>query len=290
MLATIILIFAIFRLITVYVIDKVIRFTGEAEYQHHPILAAIPWICGFVLPVIPECMMLGLSWYWMFLINAVSVFLLGIPLAWFYITLTESVNIGVSFIVAIVALIIGIVLWKPMINGHKYVDLGLSIKWATCNVGADKPEDYGDYYAWGETVTKLRYGRDNSEAYEQSIGDVGNTSRDVAYVKWGGTWRMPTKAEIDELINNCDYVWINQNGVEGCRFTSRKNGKSIFFPAAGRRDEISRYNAGSDGNYWSSTPDESDTHLAYYLYFGSGDYDWGEAMRYRGYTVRPVSE
>ena len=166
------------------------------------------------------------------------------------------------------------------INGHEYVDLGLSVKWATCNVGAYKPEDYGDYYAWGEAYTKSSYYIDN----------IKGTARDVAHVEWGGTWRMPTKAEIEELIDNCDYEWTTLNGVEGGRFTSRKNGKSIFLPVAGGRAGTSLDDAGSKGTYWSSTPLEGSTLGAYCLFFGSDFLDWDWCSRAIGQSVRPVSE
>ena len=120
------------------------------------------------------------------------------------------------------------------INGHEYVDLGLSVRWATCNVGANNPEDYGDYYAWGETKTKKEYTEENCETYK-NIGDIKGTSRDVAHVRWGSPWRMPTEEESQELIDNCDWEWTTLNGVEGSKVTSRKNGNSIFLPAAGWR-------------------------------------------------------
>ena len=141
------------------------------------------------------------------------------------------------------------------INGHDYVDLGLSVKWATCNVGASSPEDYGDYYAWGETETQSRYGTYNCEAWDREMPPIEGTSRDVAHVKWGGSWRMPTVYELEELWNpdNCKWVWTIHNGVRGYRVTSRKNGNSIFLPAAGRHYEEELYSIGA-GFYWSSTP------------------------------------
>ena len=181
------------------------------------------------------------------------------------------------------------------IAGHEYVDLGLSVMWATCNVGASSPEDYGDYYAWGETSTKSSYGEDNCETYGKSIGDIGGTSRDVAHVKWGGSWRMPTEAEFDELLDsdNCTWTWITLGGHKGCKVTSKKNGNSIFLPVTGVRYETSLGRAGRYGDYWSSTPDRSHTQYAYYLYFcDSYDSDLDTSRDYRdwGHTIRPVSE
>jgi len=172
------------------------------------------------------------------------------------------------------------------------VDLGLpsGTKWATFNVGASQPHEYGNYYAWGETTTKSEYTEENSVTMWQQISDFsGNATYDAARANWGGTWRMPTKAEIEELRNNCTWTWTTQNGVNGYRVTG-SNGNSIFLPAAGCCDGSSRYSVGEDGGYWSSTPDESYTNYAYELFFGSGYHfvHWG----YRGYgrTVRPVSD
>ena len=178
------------------------------------------------------------------------------------------------------------------INGHGYVDLGLpsGLKWATCNVGASQPHGYGNYYAWGETTTKESYDESNCTTYGQQINDFsGNVTYDAARANWGSTWRMPTKAEIEELINNCTWTWTTQIGVNGYRVTG-PNGKSIFLPAAGYCDGSSRTGVGEYGTYWSSTPDESYTWYAYYLYFGSGSHYVNWSNRFYGLTVRPVSE
>ena len=188
---------------------------------------------------------------------------------------------------------------KPK-DGHEYVDLGLSVKWATCNVGASKPEEYGDYFAWGETSTKETYDDDNcptyglSESELQSQGYIdgeGNlTSQyDAARANWGGTWRMPTKAEMQELIDKCTWKWTTQNGVKGYKVTG-PNGNSIFLPAAGFRDGSSLYYAGSDGSYWSLTPYEYDDSLAYGLGFNSDNRSMYNDYRYGGQSVRPVVE
>ena len=179
--------------------------------------------------------------------------------------------------------------WKGLLNGHEYVDLGLSVKWATCNVGANSPEEYGDYYAWGETKTKEEYTESNCETWEEDIGDIAGTDRDVAHVRWGSSWRMPTKKEFEELKDNCDWEWTTLDGVSGYRVTG-KNGNSIFLPAAGWRGGASLFSAGEYGTYWSSTPDGSDTQSAYYLYFDSGGHDWRRYGRDGGLSVRPVSE
>lgn len=177
-----------------------------------------------------------------------------------------------------------------MINGHQYVDLGLSsgLKWATCNVGADSPEDYGNYYAWGETETKAEYTQDNSVTFGQQLNDIsGNAQYDAATANWGGSWRMPTKDEIRELIYNCNWTPETQNGVDGFKVTGN-NGNYIFIPASGYRDGSSLYIYG-ECYYWSSTPRQYGVEFANILYsdteFQSEDVNY----RYRGLTIRPVS-
>lgn len=192
----------------------------------------------------------------------------------------------------------------PDYNGYEYVDLGLpsGLKWATCNVGANKPEDYGNYYAWGETATKSDYSSSTSLTYGLSISELqaqgiidenGNltSSYDAASANWGGSWRMPTYDEQRELLNNCTWEWTTQNGVNGCKVTGT-NGNSIFLPAAGNRSGSSLYDAGGNGFYWSSTPDGDYDYDAYYVGFYSDD---GQGMYYLinrddGFYVRPVTE
>ena len=177
------------------------------------------------------------------------------------------------------------------------VDLGLpsGTKWASCNVGATKPEEYGGYYAWGETETKTTYDWstykhcDGSSSTCHDLGsDIAGTKYDVAHVKWGGSWMMPSEEQQDELINNCTYEWTTVNGVEGGKFTGT-NGGSIFFPSAGDRSDSGFYNVGSNGYYWSSTQDPSGADDAYGLNFYSGGSYSGSYGRYNGFTVRPVS-
>ena len=197
------------------------------------------------------------------------------------------------------------------INGYEYVDLGLpsGIKWATHNVGATKPEEYGGYYALGETVEKKKYNwktykfcKDSGKTLikyctDSSYGTVDNKTildleDDVAHVKWGASWRMPTRAELDELRNNCTWTWTTQNGVKGYKVTSKSNGNSIFLPAAGSRIGTALFSGGSYGYYWSSSLYESGSYDAYYLSFDSGSsYDWYYYdSRSDGLSVRPVSK
>ena len=175
------------------------------------------------------------------------------------------------------------------INGHEYVDLGLSVKWATCNIGASSPEGYGDYYAWGETFTKSSYDEEDCATYGKEIGDISGTSRDVARVKWSGSWRMPTLAEFNELLNKCTWTSTTKGGHNGYKVTG-PNGNSIFLPAAGYDTGTSLSLAGEWGSYWGSTPNGDGTRSSYSLFFDSGDHftDW--LYRDFGHTVRPVTE
>lgn len=190
-------------------------------------------------------------------------------------------------------------------NGHAYVDLGLSVKWATCNVGANVHEEYGDYFAWGETKPKDYYdwstykwcngNYNNLTKYctESDYGTVDNKTvldlaDDAAHANWGGAWRMPTLEEQRELLYNCTWTWTKVNGVNGYTVTG-PNGNSIFLPAAGSRIGSDFDFAGSNGEYWSSSldTDYSSTN-AYYLSFNSRYEGWRFIYRYFGQSVRPV--
>lgn len=178
-------------------------------------------------------------------------------------------------------------------RGHEWVDLGLSVKWATCNVGASSPEEYGDYFAWGDTSPKSEYRSDNCASYRKSWSDIGgNSSRDAATANWGGNWRLPTKAEFQELIDNCDWTRTTQNGHKGYKVTSKKNGNSIFLPAACYRygSELHYDYLFTDGAYWSSEPFESGNYHACYLGFCEDGYGMRATFRDHGHSVRPVMQ
>ncbi len=194
---------------------------------------------------------------------------------------------------------------------QEYVDLGLSVKWATCNVGATTSEGYGYYFAWGETNPKENYswetykwcnGTYNSQTKyntKKNYGIIDNktildASDDAAHMNWGGAWRMPTRAEIEELINintnNCTWEWTSQNNENGYKVTSLKDGytdKSIFLPAAGERQGTRTVNTRSYGNYWSVSLLEGEPYLAWYGCFTSNIYR-SQSYRYYGFSVRPV--
>ncbi len=197
-------------------------------------------------------------------------------------------------------------------GGHDYVDLGLpsGTLWATCNVGADTPEGYGNYYAWGETNTKINY---NWGTYKYANGaydkltkycnksDYGvngftdnltalQTGDDPAASNWGSGWRTPTKAQWDELLANTTNQWTTQNGVKGRKFTSKKNGQTLFLPAAGGRWGSELYNTGSDGDYWSRSLDTDYPSYAWYLGFDSDNCGMYSSNRSYGFSVRPVRQ
>ena len=182
------------------------------------------------------------------------------------------------------------------------VDLGLSVKWANMNVGATTPEDYGDYFAWGETVIKEIYDwstyfdtNDGGNTFTKYNYEGGKTvldlEDDAAHVNWGGSWRMPTKAEWQELEDNCTWTWTTQNGINGYKVTSNKAGytdKFIFLPAAGYRNGGGLNYVGSDGNYWWSSLGEGSSGFALYLFFYSDGHYLGDYRRSGGQSVRSV--
>ena len=195
-------------------------------------------------------------------------------------------------------------------NGYEWVDLGLSVKWATHNVGAVRPEGYGDYFAWGETYyTKSYYSNSNYKWYNQSeklwtkycskpsdgLVDYKTTLEledDAANVNWGGQWRMPTDREWTELREKCSWKWTddyNGIGVLGYIVTSLSNGNAIFLPAAGYCSYYDSSYIGKKGYYWSASR-STYTNEAWYVYCSSDDVDRNDIERYYGLSVRPVLE
>lgn len=199
-------------------------------------------------------------------------------------------------------------------NGFEYVDLGLSVNWATCNVGTANPWERGDYYAWGEIEPKDVY---SDSTYKWCVGSIkiltkyNNQSRygpvvdnktdldpedDVAHVKWGGSWRMPTVAELVELRDNCTWTWYSSdntefNGVAGYKVTSRIEGytdRFIFLPAAGCRDRTRLNGVGDSGLYWSSSLSADNPRDAYVLDFSSNYVFTYNYNRNLGFSMRPV--
>ena len=183
----------------------------------------------------------------------------------------------------------------PDDNHPHAIDLGIDVKWACCNVGASSPEQYGGYYAWGETEEKSYYDASTYKYYNSSTGyqslgsDIAGTQYDVAHVKWGSGWRMPSLDQIKTLINSCTSEWTSINGVYGRKVTG-PNGGSIFLPAAGGRWGDDAYYVGDGGYYWSSAQYPDYTNGAYGLGFSSGYLNWNYDSRDYGRSVRPVTE
>jgi len=193
------------------------------------------------------------------------------------------------------------------------VELGLSVMWASCNVGASNMEGNGDYFAWGEISPKKDY---SWQSYRWCNGTYNTLTKyctdgrygiiddkqvldledDAAHARLGASWRMPTDEEWMELQKECTWSWTSINGTEGFKVTSNKTGYTdrwIFLPAAGHRHETDLFDSGSYGLYWSSSLNEENSYDAWYVYFYSGyvsrrSYYYYD--RYLGRTIRPVAE
>lgn len=188
------------------------------------------------------------------------------------------------------------ILGVPNPGEAEAIDLGLpsGVKWAACNVGATSPEGYGNYYAWGETEVKEAYRWDTYQHYVgtttyRNLGNICGTQYDVAHVKWGGKWRMPSQADFNELVNNCTHIWTTYNNVRGVMFTG-PNGKSVFFPAASYIYDTSIPQLGKYCSYWSGTQSTSYYNHAIELYINSYETVVRYYSRDYGRTVRPVQD
>lgn len=181
---------------------------------------------------------------------------------------------------------------------HDYVDLGLpsGTMWATCNVGANLPEDYGDYYAWGERYRKIdfywenyKFGMYGREKYCKDDGLlVLEAEDDVVQCRWHFGWCMPTKAQWEELIRNTSSIVTTLNGVQGRLFTA-SNGNSLFLPATGLIESEDPH----FGNYWSNTVavdelEETSWTRAWEFWFDGNQYHLSAFDRCFGFTIRPV--
>lgn len=197
---------------------------------------------------------------------------------------------------------------NPNISNERMVDMGLSVKWASYNVGATKPEEYGNFYAYGEIEPKEEYTLENYQWYFEDYNDwdcdewekyyklgatFTGTNYDVAHVKWGDEWRMPTRAEWNELINNCTWAWTGVNGVTGALATSNINGNTIFIPAAGNMVDDKHTHDQLGCFYWTSTEyEQSDISQECRNYRANIDASYRSADGYDypevGFTVRAV--
>ena len=195
------------------------------------------------------------------------------------------------------------------VDEREAVDLGLSVMWATCNVGATAPEEFGDYYAWGETVTKEDYDYNTYKFNRnKSVGLMKLTKYntddmygvvdykavlepkdDVARVKLGETWRMPTESEFIELVKQCSWKKAALNGVDGFYVISKVNGNRIFLPFAGYRYQTRLKDAGLKGHYWSSSLEAANPNSACHLFFKKS-VGRSYSFRYFGQSIRPVKD
>ena len=172
--------------------------------------------------------------------------------------------------------------WKDMANGYEYVDLGLSVMWATTNIGAARPESYGNYYAWGEIATKSEYRQDN---YYVWAGSDLTLSDDAAHVNWGGNWRIPTKAEFEELRDRCSWEYMKISETPGFNVKG-PNGNSIFLPYAGNKEYDQSDKVGEAGYYMSKSSEYY--YYAYCLYIDAGTVEVSDMTCYFGRSVRAV--
>ena len=185
------------------------------------------------------------------------------------------------------------------------VDMGLSVKWASCNVGASYPEEFGDYYAWGETRAKQNYSLSTYRWYDSvkdqytkySVNQSGNNDNrfrlaqadDAASVQMGGSWRMPTLDEFKERLANTVRSASSRNGVPGLEFKSLRNGAVLFFPFSGSQFGTDTRNVGKYAFYWSASLDARiDCDMAWFLSISSSGANCTAELRADGYVVRAV--
>lgn len=176
------------------------------------------------------------------------------------------------------------------LNGHEYVDLGLSVKWATCNVGGTASTDYGDYFMWGDIHANMSCSKKTCPTWGREMkGIAGRAAYDAARAQWGEPWRMPVKAEIDELIEKCETRRTIINGIAGLKIIG-PNGNSIFLPATDHRPQASSRDIGVRGGYWTATPYENDVQGVHGFGVSSGyiNRDW--YARYYGHSIRAVAD
>ncbi len=168
------------------------------------------------------------------------------------------------------------------INGHEYVDLGLpsGLKWASCNMGAEARNQYGNVYFWGDTEPKSSTNNKCMTTGVELDDISGNPDYDAARAKWGSTWRLPTKEEAEELLSNCKIVYRNDRGAPGMLVTGPK-GNQIFFP-------FDSYEVGA-AYQWTSTPGDTNSKATYLLFYKTNN-KTNTADRSKTYSIRPVSE
>jgi len=185
------------------------------------------------------------------------------------------------------------------------IDLGLpsGTKWASCNIGANKPTEYGDYFAWGDTSTKSNYVGKTCETYDLDIyslkmedyvnrRNVLSDNYDAAANIWGERWRIPSGEQAQELIDNCQWEWVinyENSGVNGRLGISKINGAKIFLPAAGYAQNSNHLMMGNNGGYWTGSPNMVASNRAWSIAFDSNVINvFDHGLRYYGYSIRPI--
>lgn len=178
------------------------------------------------------------------------------------------------------------------VAGRQWIDLGLpsGTRWAICNIGATRAEQPGQLFAWGEIATKTSYTQENSKTTKKTMTDIsGNKSYDAATVKWGKGWRMPTKAEFEELLHYCGWKYEQRSGRWGAEFTSDSNNKTLFLPVTGYKDGAKHLDANGNGMYWTSTPyTDNYNNGAHEYHFGGALGEMGTGERSSGFAIRAV--
>lgn len=173
-------------------------------------------------------------------------------------------------------------------NGHKFVDLGLSVKWADCNIGAKSVSEAGDYFAWGEVKPKGNYSEQNSATRGIILNtDNGMKDKDAANINWGGNWRLPTPDDMKELFTHCEWTWTELDGINGYKIIG-PNGNTIFLPAVGKKKGDSVLRKNIDGMYSTSGTFEHTQEIARQMNFDNHWHWITWINRYEGLPVRPV--
>ena len=240
------------------------------------------------------------TWLWVFWGGIAAAVIIDLMADWLW---------PIPAVIIVAAVIVGMVPRTPTVgksvlvptgslSGHDFVDMGLSVKWAAYNVGATMPEDYGSYFAWGETTPKSEYTRENYKfgsgspftKYDADGKLLIDLSDDAARANWGGTWRMPTEEEMTELREKCNWEWKRMGRKKGYLVTSKRNGNRLFLPAAGYRREGHLRGAGSYGYFWSSSLETGTPNRAWDVSFDLAGVGRCRDYRGHGFSIRPVTE
>lgn len=205
------------------------------------------------------------------------------------LTVMKKINYLWSSLIALMVLVLVSCGGSTVVDGREAVDLGLSVKWATANVGASTPDSKGDYFAWGETSTKTLFTWKNSKMMFSNVSEIqGRSDYDAATKEWGSNWRMPTQREIQELVDKCKWEWSREGDCQGYKVTG-PSGNSIFLPAGGCSYDGTVHFKNSAGLYWSGTAEGGN--MAYIIATSdAGTHSVITNNLYFGCLIRPVTE